>query len=196
MKTVFSLTYFECPKSVMNLNDQIIGPQLFINKDNAIGRLYDYVKARLTNGLDDVMKLYIEERNWDDSVSDAYVFIENSNTQEMLALSEYFFDFMKCDDTHVGFKITELPVTSFEEQLYSSNAIEINGHFSRHYHLASPDELLNNDYGTLLDVKCVDNSFREFQYEFSFENVKDATYDSRRKLWVVKGLDVKLFCYS
>ncbi|NQZ48705.1 MAG: hypothetical protein HRT95_00540 [Moritella sp.] len=196
MKTVFSLTYFECLKSVMDLNEEIIGPELFIHKNNAIGRLYDYVKGRLTNGLEDVMKAYIEERNWAYDVEQALELIENSNVQEMHKLSKYFFDFMKDTDTHSGFVIIELPVTSFEEQLYSSNAIEINGHFSRHFHLASPDELLNSDCGTLLDVECLDNSFRKFQYDFSIENVKDATYDSRRKLWIVKGLDVKLFSYS
>jgi len=194
MDTVFSLFYYECSKQATDLNKVIIGPQLFTYKNTAIERLYDYVKDRLTDGLEVVMKEYVEDHQLKYDPLTPFDYIENH--VDMLELCEYFFDFMECDDMHAGFSITELPRSTFQEELNNADAIEIDGNFIRYFNVATPEDLADGDFEIYFDAQIVDNEFNNYKYDFSLENVKNATYDCGRKLWLIKGNEVKLFNIS
>jgi hypothetical protein len=196
MNTSFSLIYFECEKSISDLNNAIIGPELFSSRSAAIDKLFMYVEGRLTNGLEDVLDDYIDSNedlsNNDDIDVMAYI---KEDSQQKLALIEHYFEFMKDDICHAGFSIEELPTSSFIEKLETANAIEIDGNFIRHFNVLSSDEG-GDDLEMYFDATFVDDDYAKFEYEFSLDEVMDAHFNADKKTWRVSGHDVTLVHFS
>jgi hypothetical protein len=197
MNTSFSLIYFECQKSISDLNNAIIGPELFSSRSAAIDTLFLHVERRFKNGIGEILESYIDSNEYlsnnDDIDVMAYI---KEDSHQKLALIEHYFEFMKDDLCHSGFSIDELPTSSFIEKLETANAIEIDGNFIRHFNVLSSDEVVSDDLDVYLNAYFISNVFTKIEYEFSYNEVMDAYFEVDKKTWRISGHDVTLVHFS
>jgi len=204
MNTVFSLIYFECEKSPFNLSSAIVRPELFSSHSAALDKLFLYVENRLTDGLEDLFYQYIENNEALMDVLEQYVLENNdslnvmdyirSNKVEKWSLISFYFEQMNDELCHAEFRIEELPASSLLEQILGADALEIDDNFIRHFNILNSDD--ETDYpedmpptkeSVYIEASYVSDDYVMFEYEFTREEIMNATYDINRKHWVIKN---------
>lgn len=207
MNTTFSLVYFECCKSASDVLKVINGPFLFESKESAQDKLLGYVRNRIAEAYPDALAenvgtwgvdLFDYKDGSDEPMTtdEAYaLLLGEKETITFDVLVDWFSEITNDESMYFGYKIEELPIASFIEELNKADAIEIDGNFIRHFNL-TPDEELEDEDGVLLDASVVSGDMDKYEYYVSVAEAEEATYDSQQKLWKVKGLDVRLIKFA
>lgn len=207
MKTTFSLVFFECCKNVSDLINITNGPFLFNSKESAQEKLLDYVRNRIAEAYPDLLAEdagtwgvdlfnYTDDSDEAMSADEAYALLLNEKEKLTFdVLVNWFSGIANDEDMYFGYKIEELPTTSFIEELNNADAIEIDDNFIRYFNL-TPDEQLESEDSILLDASLVDDDLNRFEYYISSTEAKNATYNSQQQCWEVIGLNIRLIKFA
>ena len=207
MNTTFSLVYFECCKKASNLINLTNGPFLFESEDSAKEKLLSHIRNRFAEAYADILSEGAEDygvdifnyTNDDDepmTTDEAYeMLLEEKEKLTFDVLVDWFGGIANDEDMYFGYKIEELPTSTFIEELNKADAIEIDGNFIRHFNL-TPNEELEDEESILLEASLVDDDMDKYEYYISVNEAEEATYNFQQKCWKVGEFDICLIKFA
>lgn len=207
MNTTFSLVYFECCKNSSDLLSVTNGPFLFESRESAEEKLLSHIRNRFAEAYADILlegadnygvDVFNYTNDDEEPITSDEVHAILLGEEEKLnfdVLVNWFSDISNDEDMYFGYKIEELPTTSFIEELKKSDAIEIDGNFIRHFNL-TPDEELEDEDSILLDASVVNDDMDKYEYYISVDEAEAASYDPNLKTWQVGEVDICLIKFA
>jgi hypothetical protein len=198
MNTTFSLVYFECTKNPTNILEVTNGPYLFESEKAAEERLLEYIRNRIAEAfldsfLEELTELEVVGIEFDvseelDSESAYSLMKKNADIFSFEFLVNRFNEWANDDDMFFGYKIEEVPTSSFSEEIMNADAVFINEQLFDSLSLASQDD---NEFDMLFSVSGVTKELCRVEYDISMSDAYDATYESKERVWLVGNLKIR-----
>lgn len=107
------------------------------------------------------------------------------------ALVPWYSELANDEQVYFGYKLEQLPTSSFIELVHEADAIEINYDFFRHFHIASVDEM-DSDTSIFIDAITCNEDDEKFEYYISLSEAQNATYCFKTNTFLVGDLNVVL----
>jgi hypothetical protein len=207
MNSVYALVYFEACIGTPNLVNVTNGPFLFQTEQAAQEALLVYIRNRFVEAYIDELAEgvaahdvdiceYTEDNDSPMTVDEAHNMLMHEQAKlNFNTLVPWYSEIANDEQVYFGYKLEQLPTSSFIELVHEADAIEINYDFFRHFHITSVDEL-DSDTSIFIDAADCNEDGEKFEYYISLTEAQNATYCFMTNTWLVGDLNVVLVNYA